>query len=288
MKAKLNLDTPTKNTWCPGCGNFGIERAFKKAIAELISEGFKKELFVISSGIGCHGKICDYINLNSFYSIHGRVIPVITGVKLANPDLIVIGFAGDGDAYGEGISHLIFGAKRNVDMTFIVHNNRVYALTTGQFTPTSPKGFPGKSTPRGSVEKPFNPIELMLITGATFIARGYSGMVEHLKNLIKEAIKHKGFSFIDVLQPCVTFFNTYEFYNQRVYDLQEAGHDFTDFDEAMRKAREWDYNSDSKIPIGIFYKIDMKTYEDQVLRGKNPSRAKPIETVKHIIERYRK
>jgi len=249
------LETRASITWCPGCGNFGILNAVKKAISELIEEGEKKENFVIASGIGCHAKIVDYIDINSFYGIHGRVPPALTGMKLANKNLKVIGFAGDGDAYAEGIEHLIHSAKRNTDITMIIHNNGVFALTTGQFTPTSPKGFRGKSTPSGNIEEPINPLKIMLASGATFVARGYAARVEHLKNIIKEAIKHRGFAIIDVLQPCVAFNNTYQILNQKVYELENF--DTKNLEAAMRKVEEKD-----RIPIGIFYQIEKEVFED--------------------------
>jgi 2-oxoglutarate ferredoxin oxidoreductase subunit beta len=283
------LKTYAKNTWCPGCGNFAIELAVKQVFAELINEGkIKRENIVILSGIGCHAKISDYINVNSFYSLHGRVPAPATGIKLANPELIVVGFAGDGDAYGEGLDHLIFAAKRNSDITMIIHNNRVYGLTTGQFTPTSPKDFKGRSTPKGSPEEPFNPIELMLASGATFVARTFAGNLQHMKAVIKEAILHKGFAFVDVLQPCITFYNTYEFYRERVYDLQEEGHDASDFEAAMRKAREWNYMNGeaNRIPIGIFYKIQKPTFEERVLRGRKLCEL-PIPELRDILEKHK-
>ena len=182
MESK-SLKTYALNTWCPGCGNFGILKAFQDTIIELSKEGLKSIKIIIASGIGCHGKIVNYIDLNSFYSIHGRVPPICEGIKIANPDLKVVGFAGDGDVYGEGISHLIFAAKRNIDITMVIHNNQVYGLTTGQFTPTSPKGYKGKSTPSGGVENPLNPLLLMLAAGATFVARGFPKELYHLKKL---------------------------------------------------------------------------------------------------------
>jgi len=252
-------------TWCPGCGNFGILKAFEEAVLELKDE-IPVENYLISSGIGCHGKIADYLNLNSFYSIHGRALSNLQGAKLINRNLKCVAFVGDGDIYAEGISHLIFAAKRNADITVIVHNNRAYSLTTGQFTPTSPSHFKGKSTPEGAPEEPMNPILLMLSAGATFVARGFSGNVSHLKGLIKEALRHKGFSFIDVLQPCVTFLNLFPIYRKNCYDLQEVGHEPTNFEEALRRAREWSYDNDenSKIPIGIFYRADKSTYEERL------------------------
>ena len=260
----LDLTTYAENTWCKGCGNFGILAAVNAAVKSLVDEGLPLENVVLASGIGCHAKIVDYINVNSFYSIHGRVPPTITGIKLANRSLKVIGFAGDGDAYGEGLSHLIMSAKRNIDVTMMIHDNRVYGLTTGQFTPTSPVGFPGRSTPRGSIEEPFNPLDLMLASGATFVARGYTTKSEHLVDLIKRAIGHKGFAFIDVLQPCFTFFNTYEFYNKRVYELEN--HDPSDIEAARARAREWQMGEADKIPIGLFYQVEKPTFDEKILR----------------------
>ncbi len=261
---ELNLGTYAENTWCKGCGNFGILSAIGETIKGFVAEGMPLESFVIASGIGCHAKIVDYINVNTFYSIHGRVPPTVTGIKLANKDLKVIGFAGDGDAYGEGIAHLIAAAKRNIDVTMVIHDNRVYGLTTGQATPTSPVGFKGRSTPRGSIEQPLNPLELMLAAGATFVARGYTTKTDHLVGLMREAILHKGFAFIDVLQPCFTFFNTYKYYNDRVYEIQ--GHDISDMEAARRLALEWSDREKDKIPIGVFYKVERPTFDDGMLR----------------------
>jgi 2-oxoglutarate/2-oxoacid ferredoxin oxidoreductase subunit beta len=246
----IDLGTRAPNTWCPGCGNFAILNAVKAVINSLAEEGVPVENVVMVSGIGCHAKIVDYVKVNSFYSLHGRVFPPATGIKLANPSLKVIGHAGDGDAYGEGIEHLIFAAKRNIDITAIIHNNRVYGLTTGQYTPTSPLGFKGRSTPLGTQERPLNPLELMLASGATFIARGTSHGLELLKRIFKEAILHRGFSIVDVLQVCVTYYNMYEYYDKRVYEMKD--HDPADFSKALSRIREWDYNADSPIPLGVF------------------------------------
>ncbi|WP_456434438.1 thiamine pyrophosphate-dependent enzyme [Thermosulfuriphilus sp.] len=273
---RKDLKTYAVNTWCPGCGNFGILNALFQALVELAEEdGLQPHRVVLASGIGCHAKIVDYVNINSFYSLHGRVPPTISGIKLANPELVVIGHAGDGDAYGEGIEHLIFAAKRNIDLTFIVHNNRVYGLTTGQFTPTSPTGFKGRSTPKGSPEEPFNPLELMLSAGATFVARAYSARIKHLTALIKAAIRHPGFAFIDVLQPCYTFFNTYDYYNERVYELGEEEHNPFDWEAAFLRARQWGYGLGERIPIGIFYRVEKPTYEERLLKGRVPVKMTP-------------
>jgi 2-oxoglutarate ferredoxin oxidoreductase subunit beta len=255
-----DLGTYAKNTWCLGCGNFAILSAIKTVLKELSQEGLGLENVVLVSGIGCHAKIVDYIDTNSFYSIHGRVLPVAEAIKIANPKLKVIGFAGDGDCYGEGLEHLIFAAKRNIDLTIIVHNNRVYGLTVGQYTPTSPLGFKGRSTPYGTKEKAINPLEIMLSSGATFISRGYTHGIELLKQLFKQAIMHKGFALVDVLQVCVTFFNLYEYYNKTVYELKD--HNPADFNQALAKIREWDYNSQAPIALGVFYKSEQDCFED--------------------------
>jgi len=260
MKPK-DLATTAPNTWCPGCGNFAILNAIKPVLVDLDEEGLVAiENVVLVSGIGCHAKIADYVNTSSFYTIHGRTIPVATGIKLANPDLTVICFAGDGDAYAEGLDHLIFAAKRNVDITTIIHDNRVYGLTTGQYTPTSPSGFLGRSTPAGLEVPPINPLEIVFASGGSFVARGYSHGIELLKDVFREAILHRGFSFVDVLQVCATFFNLYDYYNERVYTLEE--HDPRDRARAEEKMREWDYNSDGPIPLGIFYREEAPTFGD--------------------------
>jgi len=259
--SQTNLGTYAQNTWCPGCGNFAILNAIKMVLGELNAEGVPLENIVLVSGIGCHAKIVDYLNVNSFYSIHGRAVPAAEGIKLANPDVKVIGFAGDGDAYGEGIEHLVFAAKRNIDITMIIHNNRVYGLTTGQYTPTSPLSFRGRSTPQGTVEGPINPLEIMLASGATYLARGTSHGIELLKKIFKEAILHKGFSLVDVLQVCVTYFNMYEYYDKRVYELKD--HDSRDYYQALNKIREWDYDKDAPIALGTFYEKETPTFEDR-------------------------
>lgn len=281
---EIDLDTPVENTWCPGCGNFSILNTVKSAFKELVDSGdFGLEDIVISSGIGCHAKIFDYIKVNGFYSIHGRVPATLTGVKIANPDLVAVGFSGDGDAYDEGVSHLIHAARRNIDITMVIHNNRVFALTTGQFTPTSPEGFKSKSTPKGSVEKPLNPLHLMLANNASFVARSYSGEFNHLKNTLVEAIRHPGFAIIDVLQPCVTFYNLWDYYKERVHNLNEKNHDTTNFQAAWNKAKE----NDDQIPIGIFYKEKRKTFENLITRGKKPTKSKTAPQIQKIINKYK-
>jgi 2-oxoglutarate ferredoxin oxidoreductase subunit beta len=259
--SETNLGTNTPNTWCPGCGNFSILNSIKTVLNELKDTAFPLENAVIVTGIGCHAKIADYLNVNSFYAIHGRTLPVAEGIKIAKPVLKVICFAGDGDAYGEGLEHLVFAAKRNVDITVIIHNNRSYSLTAFQYSPTSYVGFKGRSTPRGSIEAPFNPLELMLASRATFLARGTSQGLPLLMRLFKEAILHKGFALVDVLQVCVTYNNLYEYYAKRVYELQD--HNANDPMAALTRIREWDYNSGGSIPLGVFYRKEAATFEEK-------------------------
>lgn len=276
------MSTSAENTWCPGCGNFGILNAFKKAVKVLEQHGIKKEYLIISSGIGCHGKIFDYLNLSGVYSLHGRSMATVQGIKLANPSLKVVDFAGDGDALGEGISHLLFAAKRNADITVFVHDNGTYALTTGQFSPTSARGFTGPSTPRGSVEEPFNPLSLLLEAGATFVARGYAGKIDHLADLMVQAIEHDGFSFIDILQPSVVFHNTYKEYSEQVEILE---HIPANLDEAMHLSRK----KQDRLPIGIFYQTMKPIFHQALYQDWNPiqhrlSKAMRIQQIKKYIE----
>lgn len=269
------LDTNCKNTWCPGCGDFGIMMAFKKAIEELKMD---YDNLVIVSGIGCHAKIVDYLNLNSFYCLHGRAVTTAEGIKLGNPKLKVVVFTGDGDSLDEGISHLIHAAKRNSDITVILHNNRLFALTTGQFTATSPRGFKGRSTPLGSPEDPINPLELMLTSNASFIARGFAGKIDHLSGLMKQAIEHKGFSFLEVMQPCVSFFNTFDFYTKNSYLIEE--NDLDNRDKALAKIKKWNYTEDGKVPLGVFYNTAKDPFYEQI------KDRKPVKTVKQALKEF--
>ncbi|MDI6718409.1 MAG: thiamine pyrophosphate-dependent enzyme [Methanomicrobiales archaeon] len=276
------LITAAENTWCPGCGNFSIQHMMKSALLELNREGLAFENVVLVAGIGCHGKLVDYLDINSFYAIHGRPIPVASGIKIANPDLHVICFSGDGDAYAEGLDHLLFVAKRNLDITVIVHNNRVYGLTTGQYTPTSPEGFKGRSTPRGTIEKPLNPLELVLASGGTYIARGYTKKLQQLKELFKQAIRHRGFSLVDVLQVCATYYDIHDYYDRHVYDLTD--HDPGSYSQAWQKVREWDYNADAPIALGTFYQAALPTFEERLLRPGGGTIDR-VEKIRRILSR---
>jgi 2-oxoglutarate ferredoxin oxidoreductase subunit beta len=209
-----------KATWCPGCGDFGVLNALQKAVINL---GIEPDDIVVVSGIGCSGKISQHFGGYGFHSLHGRSLPVAQAVKLANKDLTVIAAGGDGDGFGIGMGHFIHAMRRNVDITYIVMDNHIYGLTTGQASPTSDVGFNTKTSPYGTVEAPIHPIQLALAQGCSFIAQGFSGNIKQLTTLIEKAIWHKGFSFVNVFSPCVTFnkVNTYEFYKQELVNLDE-------------------------------------------------------------------
>ena len=256
----MELATKSKITWCPGCPNSAILVAYRKAVTELITEGkFKLENLVSSAGIGCHGKITDYVNTNTFEALHGRVISSATGIKLGNPKLEVVVFTGDGDSFSEGFSHLGHAAKRDVGITVFLHNNQTFALTTGQATFLSPTGFKGPSTPGGDTDEPISPLLIMLALGATFVARTYALDIEGTKRIMKDAMNHKGFAFVEIIQPCITFFDTRDHYKDTIEWLPK---DFprTDLVAAIAKVRE----VSEKTPVGIFYQTQKPTFEELV------------------------
>jgi len=256
----MELSTKAINTWCPGCPNFGILASFKEAVTAMVSAGeVAFENISIGSGVGCHAKISDYLNVNSFYALHGRVIPVMTGLKLANPNLRVVAFSGDGDSLAEGIEHLIHAAKRNSDFKIFLHNNQVFGLTTGQVTPTSAKGYKGRTTPEGSVEEPLRPLGLLLEAGATFLARGYALKPKETANLMRQAMNHKGFGMVEIIQPCITFQDTREYFKDRFEWLPES-YDATDYTTAYETLRA----SGDKVKLGVFYKAEKATFESQI------------------------
>lgn len=243
-------------TWCPGCGDFGIWKSLQGAFAKL---GIGPDDGLVVYGIGCHGNMYDWMKMYGFAGLHGRALPVAQGAKLANHTLPVVVVSGDGDCLGEGGNHFIHAAKRNPDLTVIIHDNQVYGLTTGQASPTAKPGFKTKSTPEGATDAPMNPLALALVSGATFVARGFSGDLPGLTALMAEAVTHKGFAVLDVLQPCVTFdkVHTYQWYRQRLYTLESSGYTPTNKALALEKAMEWG----DKIPLGILYKEERPTSE---------------------------
>jgi len=244
--------------WCPGCGDFGVLKALKIAAGKL---SIKPKDLMLISGIGCSSNLPGFIHAYGVHSLHGRAVAVAEGIKLGNHSLNVVVTGGDGDGYGIGIGHFIHAMRRNIDITYIVMNNRIYGLTTGQASPTTMKEMRTKSTPRGNVEMPINPILLALASGATYVARGFSGVPDHMANLIAGGIAHRGFSLIDVFSPCVTYnkLNTYPWFKERVYKLEdEDGYDVSNSEAAVQRSFEWG----DRIPIGLFYQDKQPTYED--------------------------
>jgi len=250
-------------TWCPGCGNWAIGVAIKSALVQL---NFNPSQVMAVFGVGCSGNMNDFLNAYAVHSLHGRAIPTAIGMKIANHKLPVIVVAGDGDCYGEGGNHLIHACRGNHDITVIVHDNRVYGLTTGQAAPTAAKGFKSKSTPFGMIEKPLNPLMIAIGQGATFVAQTFAGDPGHMIEIIKAGIRHKGFSLINVLQPCVTFNKIYgyQYYLERIYKLQP---DYKPEDKgaALKKATEAD---EEKFPLGIIYQAQSPSFHEQLSRLK--------------------
>jgi 2-oxoglutarate ferredoxin oxidoreductase subunit beta len=272
-----------ETAWCPGCGNFSILQAVKQALVGS-QMGPHEVLFV--SGIGQAAKAPHYLNANVFNGLHGRSLPVATGAKLANPKLTVIVESGDGCNYGEGGNHFLAAIRRNIDVTLLVHNNQVYGLTKGQASPTTSEGFVTKAQPEGVASVPFNPIAVAVAMQAGFVARGFSGMIDDLSELIQKAIAHPGFALIDVLQPCVSFnkVNTYAWYKDRCYPLPPA-YDPTDWENAMKVAREWG----DKIPVGIIYRNDRLPFEKHFpFLSQGPLVGRDVDRVmlKRIMEGY--
>ncbi len=255
-----DISTKVIPSWCPGCYNFQILAGVKNALSKQLINSSKDD-FAMVSGIGCHAKIFDYLSLNGINTLHGRVLPTCLGIKIGNPNLKVIGFSGDGDAYAEGMEHLIHIARYNPDIKYLVHNNQVFALTVGQPTPTTEIGFKDKTNPLGVKLMPLNPLKLMLSAGASFVARVFAD-VGQIEWVLEEALKHKGFAFIEVIQPCLVFHPDKGF-KERTYSLQEAGHHKQNMEEALKKAEEFDYNTLTKIPLGIFYQKERECFEDK-------------------------
>ncbi len=235
--------------WCPGCGDFGVLNALFHACADL---GLQPHEILVVSGIGCSSNLPGFFRSYGVHSLHGRALPFATGAKLANQQLTVIATGGDGDGYGIGLNHFIQAMRRNIDITYIVMNNEVYGLTTGQVSPTSEIGMKTKTTPHGNLEEMLNPLALALASGCGYVARGFSGQPKHLMQLYADAIQYPGFALIDVFSPCVTFNkqNTYDWFRKRVYKLEDRKHDPTDFHAAMNAALEWG----DRIPIGLLYR----------------------------------
>jgi 2-oxoglutarate ferredoxin oxidoreductase subunit beta len=272
-----------KTAWCPGCGNFPLLKAVKTA---LVNRGLEPHQVLFVSGIGQAAKAPHYLRANVFNGLHGRAVPVATGAKLANPDLVVIAESGDGCVYGEGGNHFLSAIRRNIDITLLVHNNQVYGLTKGQASPTSDSGFITKAQPEGVLHFPFNPLAVAIALHAGFVARGYVGLEDHLVEILVEALSHRGFSLVDILQPCVSFnrVNTYQWYKDRCKPLPSS-YDPTDWEAAIRLSQQWG----DEIPVGVIYRNEKPPFEDHfsALR-KGPLVGQELERVRlaKIMETY--
>jgi 2-oxoglutarate ferredoxin oxidoreductase subunit beta len=280
----LDLYQGIESAWCPGCGNFGMLKAFKQALAEL---EIRPEALVVVSGIGQSGKFPHYLKCNTFNGIHGRTLPVATGVRLTNHELKVVAEAGDGDCYGEGGNHLLAALRRNLDLTLVVHNNQVYGLTKGQASPTSDQGFKTLLQPHGVFYPPLHALALAVAQDCSWVGRGFAGRGEHLTELYKQALTHKGFALLEVLQPCVSFnkINTYQWYENRVYAVeQEPDYDPENELWAYQKAKEWG----ERIPIGVIYRNPRPTLEEMqpVLQAGPLVRQQPERPVRELLSDF--
>lgn len=246
-------------TWCPGCGDWAIVLAIKKALS---AKGLTPSDLFVTFDIGCSGNMNDFLNAYAFHGLHGRSIPAAVGAKIANHTMPVFVIGGDGALYGEGGNHFLHAARGNHDITVIVHDNNVYGLTTGQVAPTAETGYKSKSTPEGIIEQPINPMAVAISQGASFVAQSFSGNFHHLQETLQQAIDHKGFSLINILQPCVTFnkIDTYSYYLERAYVLDES-HDKTDYHAAMAKTREV---IEEKFPLGVLYQVDKPVFHEKI------------------------
>lgn len=267
MTAPDTYATPNEPTWCAGCGNFGLLQALNAAYTGL---GLSFEHLAVVWGIGCHGNGADFTRCQGFHALHGRALPVATGLVLSNPELKVVVEVGDGDAYGIGLGHFAHSCRRNIDLTVIAHDNQIYGLTTGQASPTTEQHMATVSTPAGVLEQPVNTIGLAVAEGATFVARGFTGDVPHLTGLMTAALEHRGFALVDVFQPCVTWnkLNTAAWFRQRVYKLEDSGWDSTDRAKALELSLTTFHDmsctpEQCRIPLGVIYREGGRpTYSD--------------------------
>jgi 2-oxoglutarate ferredoxin oxidoreductase subunit beta len=272
LKAK-NYSSGIEATWCPGCGDFGVTNALGKTFS---GEKIDAANTVLVSGIGCSSRLPLWMSPYGFHSLHGRALPVAVGMKIANPDLDILVTIGDGDAFSIGGGHFPHAARRNFDMTVVVMDNKTYALTKNQCSPTSRLDYPGSLSPSGNVDAPMNTLALGLTYGATFVAQTFSGKPKHVAEMVEKAMKHTGFSFVNVLSPCPTYnkFETFEFWKGRVEEIPED-HDVTNKIAALAISEEG--MKYEHVPLGILYQVSKPTYEDQVRTVKKRFSAVPAD-----------
>jgi 2-oxoglutarate/2-oxoacid ferredoxin oxidoreductase subunit beta len=288
MATVQDFSNDIRPTWCPGCGDYGIWNALKRA---LVQAGLEPHQVMMVTGIGCGSKTPNYMHINGLNGLHGRTLALATGYKLANHGMKVVCVHGDGDGYGMGANHFTQAIRRNIGLVDVVQNNHVYGLTKGQYSPTSRSGWVTPTSPEGAIERPMNPLALAISQGATFVARGFALDIPYLANLIVQALGHRGYALIDVMQVCVSFNPTmgYDWYRERVYKVEEGGHDLRDRNAALEKAFE--YPGEGRIPIGIIYRTeDVPSYEEQVSTLKagplvaQPLRTRPAEEYRQLIQ----
>lgn len=275
MAEPKDFTNANRPTWCPGCGNFGMFEALKRALAEL---GWEKDQFAMFWGIGCHGNGADFYDVLGMHALHGRSLPPATGFALTRPDQKVVVEMGDGDGYGIGLGHFVHSVRRNIDLTVIAHDNQIYGLTTGQASPTTDHLMRTVSTPSGVLEQPVNPIGLALAEGATFVARGFAGDIPHLTNLYVRALTHRGFAIVDVFQPCVTWnkLNTFSWFRERIYKLEDGDWDTTDRNAALELSMTTFHDlactpDECRVPIGVYYQEHgTPTYADGTSAAQRP------------------
>lgn len=249
-----------KPNWCPGCGHFSIQAAIQRAAA---NNGIEPEELALISGIGCSGRVSGYIKSYGFHATHGRSLPLAQGVKMANDDLTVVASGGDGDGFAIGMGHTVHALKRNIDITYIVMDNQIYGLTKGQTSPSSSTGFVTKSTPNGSIEAPIVPIKTAMASGATFVAQSVSSDIKGLTKIIEEAMNHKGFSFVNVFSPCVTYnkVNTYDWFKEHIVPIDTI----EDYDETDSNAVTRHINEHEGMLTGILYRdTERKSYSEYI------------------------
>ena len=283
-KAKFkpkDYKSETHPIWCPGCGDFGVLSSIHKSLSNL---QIPPQDVAVISGIGCSSRLPGYMATYGFNTVHGRILPIATGVKMANPEITVIGTGGDGDGFSIGIGHIPHAARRNVDLTYVVMDNEIYGLTKGQLSPTSQVGEVTKTSAYGSVERPIKPVQFMLTAGATFIARAYAGNPKHAAEMIQLAIEHKGFSFIEVLSPCRTWLGIEQksYLSEHIYYLEEE-----DGYDPLNKSKAWEVaTEEDDIALGLIYKEDIPTYDQRYADLRQRAQEKGVPGVEEILERY--